>query len=60
MIFQLVQKSVTLTNLERRNDPYFALFHRCRRKKFTFAIASPDEFLLTKALQYVGRMYAKD
>jgi len=33
MIFQLVQKSVTLTNLEQRNGPYFALFHRCRRKK---------------------------
>ena len=26
-------------------------------KKFTFAIASPDEFLLTKALQY--RMLAE-
>jgi len=37
MIFQLVPKLVTLNNLERRNGPYFASFHRicvrCRRKK---------------------------
>jgi len=36
MSFRLVPKSVTLNDLERRNDPYFALFHRipvrCRRK----------------------------
>jgi len=30
MSFRLVPKSVTLNNLERRNDPYFALFHRIR------------------------------
>jgi len=39
MIFQLVPKLVTLNNLERRNGPYFALFHRicvrCRRKTRT-------------------------
>jgi len=28
MSFRLVQKSVTLNDLERRNGPYFALFHR--------------------------------
>jgi len=28
MGFRLVPKSVTLNDLERRNDPYFALFHR--------------------------------
>ena len=28
MSFLLVPKSVTLNNLERRNDPYFALLHR--------------------------------
>ena len=37
MSFQLVPKSVTLNDLERRNGPYFALFHRirvrCRRKQ---------------------------
>jgi len=27
MSFRLVPKSVTLNDLERRNDPYFALFH---------------------------------
>jgi len=36
MSFRLVPKSVTLNDLEPRNDPYFALFHRirlrCRRK----------------------------
>jgi len=49
MSFRLVQILVTLNDLERRNGPYFALFHRirarCRRKtiarftsvsKFTF------------------------
>ena len=37
MSFRLVPKSVTLNDLERRNGPYFALFHqirvRCCRKK---------------------------
>jgi len=28
MSFRLVAKSVTLNDLERRNGPYFALFHR--------------------------------
>jgi len=28
MSFRLVPKSVTLNDLERRNDPYFALFHQ--------------------------------
>jgi len=28
MGFRLVPKSATLNDLERRNDPYFALFHR--------------------------------
>jgi len=36
MIFRLVPKWVTLNDLERRDGPYFALFHRirvrCRRK----------------------------
>jgi len=36
MNFRLVPKSVTLNDLERRNGPYFALFHRicvqCRHK----------------------------
>jgi len=30
MSFRLIPKSVTLNNLERRNGPYFALFHRIR------------------------------
>jgi len=29
--FRLVPKSVTLNDLERRNGPYFALFHRTRQ-----------------------------
>ena len=28
MIFRLVQKSVTLNDIERRKGPYIALFHR--------------------------------
>jgi len=28
MAFRLLPKSVTLNDLERRNGPYFALFHR--------------------------------
>jgi len=28
MSFRLVSKSVTLNDLERRNGPYFVLFHR--------------------------------
>ena len=30
MSFRLVPKSVTLNDFERRNDPYYALFHRIR------------------------------
>jgi len=30
MVFGLVPTSVTLNDLERRNSPYFALFHRIR------------------------------
>jgi len=50
MSFRLVPKSVNLNDFERSNGPYSTLFHRirvqCRRKKFTFAISSPDEFLV--------------
>jgi len=28
MSFQLVPKSVTLNDIDRRNDPYFALFYQ--------------------------------
>jgi len=58
MSFRLVQKSVTLNDLQRHYGPYFALFHQistvasgalCKSgwKKFTFAISSPDEFLVS-------------
>jgi len=62
MSFRLVPKSVTLNDLEWRNGPslhYFTEFGRpsfrntCIKvvedvvvKKFTFAISSPDEFLV--------------
>jgi len=50
MSFRLVPKSVTLNARERRNGPYSVLFQRIRvryrRKKFTFAISTPAEFLL--------------
>ena len=51
MSFRLVPKSVTLSDVERRNGRYFALFQRIwvasgrTAQKFTFAISSPDEFL---------------
>ena len=52
MSIRLVPKSVTLNDLEWRNGRYFALFQRIRvasgrtAEKLTFAISSPDEFLL--------------
>ena len=53
MSFRLVLKSVTLNDLERRNGPYFApgahsvkVVEGVIVKKFTFAISSPDEFLV--------------
>ena len=47
-----------MTLHEQRNGPYFALFHRIfvyayRRKKFTFAISSPDEFLYIFPAKYM-------
>jgi len=39
MSFRLVPSSMTLSDLERRNGPYFALYHRirvrCRRETIT-------------------------
>jgi len=61
MSFRLVPKLATLNDLERRDGPYFALFHRirvrCRRKKVHFAISSPDEFLVVIARCLVGSMW---
>jgi len=34
MSFRLVPKSVTLNDLERRDGPYFSLFHRIRVRYF--------------------------
>jgi len=34
MSFRLVPKSVTLNDLEQRNDPYLSLFHRIRVRYF--------------------------
>ena len=61
MSFRLVPKSVTLNDLERRNGPYICVIspnsvasgtccivvEDVVVKKFTFAIPSPDEFLVT-------------
>jgi len=49
MSFRLVPKSVTLNDLERRNGPYFSLFHRirirCRRKTIVrFTLVSKSTF----------------
>ena len=45
MSFRLVSKSVTLNDLERRNCPYFALFHRTRvRRRKTITPVSKSTF----------------
>jgi len=64
MSFRLVPKLVTSSDLEWRNGPYFCIIspnlvasgtHNVKAvedvvvKKFTFAISSPDEFLLVSA-----------
>jgi len=46
MSFQLVPKSVTLNDLERRNGPYFALFHRIRVRRRGKTITSVLKSLL--------------
>ena len=62
MSFRLVQKSVTLNDVERRNGRYFALFQRIwvpsgrTALKFTFAISSPDEFLFSVLGLYLARL----
>jgi len=40
MSFRLVQISVTLNDLERRNGSYFALFHRIRVRRRRKTIVS--------------------
>jgi len=40
MSFRLVPKSVTLNDLKRRNDRYFALFRRIRVRCFRKTITS--------------------
>ena len=57
MSFRLVPKSVTLSDLERRNGRYFALFQRIlvasghTAQKFTFAISSPERDLCQMGTQ---------
>jgi len=50
MGFRLVSKSVTVNHLERRNGPYFALFHRihvrCRRKRIILRLTRFQSLLL--------------
>ena len=50
MSFRLVPISVTLNDLERRNGPYFALFHRrrlrCRRKTLLIGLQWFQNLLL--------------
>ena len=60
MSFRLVPKSMTLNDLERRNGPYFALFHRthvrCRRK--TIISVSKSTFDSHKAYGHVNTICA--
>ena len=70
MSFRLVPNSVTLNDFERRNKAlilcYFAEFSsfrgalrksglRCRRKKFTFAVSSPDEMSVFQSHAKLGQ-----
>jgi len=56
MRFRLVPKSVTLNNLERRNGPHFALFHRirvrCRRNKSSCPLSHLLMSFLSNLLDY--------
>jgi len=68
MSFQLVRKSVTFNDLERRNGRCFALFHRlrvrCRRETIT-SVLNPilivyDHINTTCAIiQRLGHIWAK-
>jgi len=56
MSFRLVPKSASLNDLERRNGPYFALFHRirvrCRRKTIIRPIPRFQNLVLIVCHQY--------
>jgi len=62
MSFRLVPKSVTLNDLERRNGPYFALFHRlrvrCRRKKLLGLAVPRFQNLLLIAYDHINTICA--
>jgi len=56
MSFQLVPKSVTRNDLERRNGPYFALFHGIRwlRWRTVFCVKVVDD-VVVKSLRTFAR-----
>jgi len=62
MSFRLVPKSVTLNDLERRNGPYFALFHRTRvrrrRKTITSVLKSTCHTLAVTILKRSAQLFS--
>ena len=59
MCFRFVLKSLTLNDLEWRNGPYFALFHRirvrCRRKTI---IIRPLKYILLRVYNHINAICA--
>jgi len=61
MSFQLVPNSVTLNDLEQRNGPYFAIFHRvcvCCRRKTVIRPIPPCQNLLLIVYDHINTISA--
>jgi len=49
MNFRLAPKSVTLNDLEQRNGPYFALFHRIRLASRVHCVPMVEDVVVKKS-----------
>jgi len=58
MRFRLIPKSVTLNDLERRNGPYFALFHRIRVRFCHKTITSVSKSILLIVSDHISTICA--
>ena len=58
MSFQLVPKSVTLNDLERRNGPYFPLFHRIQIRCKTITSVSKSTFKSVTILKRSAQLFS--
>jgi len=60
MSYQLVPNSVTLNDLEQRNGPYFAIFHRvrvCCRRKTVIRPIPPCQNLLLIVSDHISMVF---